>query len=169
MEHQRGHPGEPDGDERLDPAALRLWRVVGALWLGGGALAVLVAELVIRAGAGGLPGPPGLPVAVGLVVGVPILWRVTATAHRRWRIVLDDNGIELRHGFVVHRRSLIPWYRVQHIDTGAGPLARSLDLAHLTVHTASAATDASIPGLRTARAEQLRREVLARAGINDGV
>lgn len=158
-----------DVGERLDPAALRLWRIEGALWLAGLAIGLAIAEVVVRAGVGGVPGWPGLPAVALLAVGGPLLWRITAAAHRRWRIVLGDDAIELRHGFVTHRRSLIPWYRVQHIDTGAGPIARSLDLAHLTVHTASAATDASIPGLRTARAEQLRREVLERTGIRDGV
>lgn len=158
-----------DDGERLDPAALLLWRIEGGLWIASVSVAAFVAEVVVRAAVGGVGGWPGIPSIAILAVGFAGLWRITAAAHRRWRIVLGDDAIELRHGFLTHRRSLIPWFRVQHIDTGAGPIARALDLAHLTVRTASSSTDASIPGLRRDRAEQLRQEVLARSGHLDGV
>lgn len=156
-------------EERLDPAARRLWRIQGMLSLAAAAALITVSEVVIRAAADDVPGPPGIPGVVVIGVGGVVLFRVTAAAFARWRIVLADDALELRHGFFVHRRSLIPWYRVQHIDVGAGPLARALGLAYLVVHTASAATDAEIPGISAERAETLRHTILERSGTRDGV
>jgi membrane protein YdbS with pleckstrin-like domain len=42
-------------------------------------------------------------------------------------------------------------------------------LAGLTIHTASAATDAGLPGLPVAEADRLRRLILDRAGAGDAV
>ena len=49
------------------------------------------------------------------------------------------------------------------VDLSAGPLDRALGLSTVQLHTAAATTDASIPGLRTADAAQLR-DRLAAAG-----
>jgi len=50
-----------------------------------------------------------------------------------------------------------------------GPLERASGLARLKVHTASAGTDASLPGVELERAEEVRRLVLDRAEVGDGV
>lgn len=162
-----GAQGE-GGVERLDPAALGLWRAQGALGLVAAAAAITIAEAVLRLGRD-LPGWPGIPALLILVVGGIILMSTTRAAFDRWQIVLGDDALELHHGILVHRRSLIPWYRVQHIDVGAGPLTRAFGLSYLVVHTASAATDAEIRGVREERAEVLRRLILERSGNRDGV
>jgi membrane protein YdbS with pleckstrin-like domain len=52
---------------------------------------------------------------------------------------------------------------MQFVDVGAGPLDRALGIARVQLHTASPASDASIPGLPPERAAELRDQ-LARRG-----
>ena len=59
--------------------------------------------------------------------------------------------------------------RVQNVDVSQGPLERWLGLKKLTIRTASASTDATIPGLDDADAEQLRIRILERAGQDAAV
>jgi len=62
--------------------------------------------------------------------------------------------------------SVIPYRRVQFVDTDQGPLERLLGLAQLVVHTASPGTAGWIPGLDAGQAEKLR-ERLARMVPDD--
>ena len=89
--------------------------------------------------------------------------------YRSWRYRLGDEALELRHGVLTVRRSVVPYFRVQHVDLSQGPLERALGLAQLKVRTASAATDASLPGVELERAEEVRRLVLDRTEVGDGV
>ena len=62
------------------------------------------------------------------------------------------DALELRHGVVRRIHSAIP-YRVQHIDVAQGPVERAVGLSRLVLHTASAGTDAIIPGIAAGDAE----------------
>ncbi len=156
----------PEGQElALHRAVLVLWRVE---WLI--AAAAVAAPLLATAGLGSrLPAAlrVGLVVAagggLGLAVWLPGLW------YRAWRYRLAGEAIELRHGVLTVKRSVVPYFRVQHVDVSQGPLERALGLARLKVHTASAGTDASLPGVELHRAEEVRQLVLDRAEVGDGV
>ena len=82
---------------------------------------------------------------------------------------MAEDALELRHGVVRRIHSAIPYFRVQHIDVAQGPVERAVGLARLVVHTASAGTDATIPGIAAGDAEGLRRLILARTGHGDAV
>jgi membrane protein YdbS with pleckstrin-like domain len=51
---------------------------------------------------------------------------------------------------------VVPYGRLQYVDVEAGPLARALGIASVQLHTASAGTNAQIPGLTSAEAARLR-------------
>ena len=89
--------------------------------------------------------------------------------YRHWRYQVADDALELRHGVVRRIHSAIPYFRVQHIDVAQGPVERAVGLARLQLHTASAGTDATIPGIAAEEADGLRRLILARAGHGDAV
>lgn len=149
----------------LHRAVLVLWRVQALVVAG-----VLGVPLVV---VGALV--PDLPAAVRalLVVGgagglVLAVW-LPGLVYRGWRYRLGEEALELRHGVLTVHRSIVPYFRVQHVDLEQGPLERALGLARLKVHTASAGTDASLPGVELAEAEKVRRLVLDRAEVGDGV
>jgi membrane protein YdbS with pleckstrin-like domain len=70
---------------------------------------------------------------------------------------------------VVRVESSVPHFRVQHIDVRQGPLQRLAGVVDLQISTASAASDATLPGVEPERAEQIRALVLARAEADDAV
>jgi uncharacterized protein len=98
----------------------------------------------------------GLAVALGL-------WRTAAIvrAVRAWGYAERDNDLLVRHGLLVRRLSIVPYARMQFVDVTAGPLERAFDLATVQLHTAAAATDAKVPGLRPAEASRLRDRLTA--------
>ena len=156
--------GTLDGTEHgLDPRVRTVWALG---WL---VPAGLVA--VVGAVAGAVTGSAAVTVA-GLVVGAVVAVAGAAgavLAWRRWRWSAWADALELRHGVVVHRASLVPYHRIQQIDVERGPLERMLGLAHLVLRTASATTDAVLPGIPAEEADDLRRHLLARAGVDDAV
>jgi uncharacterized protein len=153
----------------LDRRVVVVWTVRGAAAFGVLAVAVLAADLAARLGGVDLPGPPGLAAGLLAVVGGLAAWWLPRASYRHWRYQVAGDALELRHGVVRRVHSAIPYFRVQHIDVAQGPVERAVGLARLVVHTASAGTDATIPGIAADDAEDLRRLILARAGSGDAV
>ncbi|MGJ7922761.1 PH domain-containing protein [Neobacillus sp. LXY-4] len=73
---------------------------------------------------------------------------------RTWRYEVRDTEIELQHGVIFTKRTLIPMIRVQHVDTKQGPIYKKYNLA--TVEISTAATIHEIPALDLVEAERLR-------------
>jgi uncharacterized protein len=179
-EVDRGPPGFPEGQggapERgmlhaLDPRVRILWRVSAGIraviWTG----AVAVVEFLgwprglLEAL---LPGwvEPGMPTAGVAALGLVLLLVIPSLGYRRWRYALRDHDLWIRKGIVVHRVSVLPYRRLQFVDTLQGPLERWMGLMELVVHTAAPGTSGRIPGLAAAEAETLR-EVLSRFGPDE--
>ncbi len=86
---------------------------------------------------------------------------------KRWRYEVRESEIELQHGVIFTRRTLIPMIRVQHVDTNQGPLLKKYNLASVAISTA--ATIHEIPALDIGEAEELRFKIgkLARVADED--
>jgi membrane protein YdbS with pleckstrin-like domain len=153
----------------LDRRIVVVWTVQEAAGFGALAVAVLAADLAAKLAGVDLPGPPGLAAGLLAVVGGLAAWWLPRASYRHWRYQVAGDALELRHGVVRRVHSAIPYFRVQHIDVAQGPVERAVGLARLVVHTASAGTDATIPGIAAGDAEGLRRLILARAGSGDAV
>ena len=162
-------PEPPGAQRRLDPKQVNVWRVgwgAGALVL---VALVALGDALVRMGDGRWPLPPGVvPTAVALLA-VPVVWRLPRLAFERWRYELAETTLVLRRGVVVETCTAIPYFRVQHIDVTRSPIERALGLSQLVVRTAAASTDATIPGVAVADADELRRVILARTGRHDAV
>ena len=146
-----------------------MWRVAAALRSAVVAVALLIAATSAVA-AGALAAAPAFVAAmlVALLVAAGGWW-YPGVAYRHWSYRLDDDAIEIDHGVAFRTHSVIPYFRVQHVDTAQGPIDRRLGLATLTIHTASAGTDATLPGLAASDAADVRAFVLDRAGAGDAV
>ena len=132
----------------------------------------MAAIAAMAEGEGAGPSPVGfvLVVSLALVVAAAVVaWWWPGVRYRHWRYRLGPDALELSYGPIVRTESVIPYFRVQHVDTSQGPIERRLRLANLEVHTASAATDATLPGLAVGDADEIRRRVLERAGAGDAV
>jgi uncharacterized protein len=153
----------------LDRRVVVVWTVQEAIAYGVLAVAVLAVDVGARLAGLDLPVPPGLAAGLVAVAGGVTAWWLPRASYRHWRYQVAEDALELRHGVVRRIHSAIPYFRVQHIDVSQGPVERAVGLARLVVHTASAGTDATIPGVAAGDAEGLRRLILARAGSGDAV
>ena len=102
----------------------------------------------------------------GAALGVAVLlaaWRTITIvrAVHAWGYAERENDLLVRHGLLVRRLSIVPYSRMQFVDVTAGPLERAFDLATVQLHTAAAASDARVPGLRPAEASRLRDRLTA--------
>ena len=153
----------------LDRRIVVVWTVQEAVGYGVLTVVVLAADIGARLAGVEVPGPPGLAAGLVAVAGGVAAWWVPRASYRIWRYQVAEDALELRRGLVRRIHSAIPYFRVQHIDVAQGPVERAVGLSRLVVHTASAGTDATIPGIAAGDAEGLRRLILARAGHGDAV
>jgi uncharacterized protein len=153
----------------LDRRVVVVWTVEEAVAALAVALVALAADVAARLAGADVPGPPGLGAGLLAAAGAAAAWWLPRARYRRWRYQVAADALELRHGVLRRVHSAIPYFRVQHIDVSQGPVERAVGLAQLVVHTASAGTDATIPGIAASDAEALRRLILARAGSGDAV
>lgn len=115
----------------------------------------------------------GLAVAVGsawpLLALVPLalagawLWVLIGRQVRAWGYAEREDDLLIRKGVLFRAMVVVPYGRMQYVDVQAGPLDRRLAIAKVQLHTASASTDAVIPGLPPEEAARLR-DRLARRG-----
>lgn len=155
-------PGEPDL-RPLDPRVRRLWWCTAALTLAQFMVPVLIADFVIPH-----PLPNGVVSLTLLVVGMVLVAVVPVVRYRRWRYALREHDLWIRSGLLSVSVSVIPYRRLQFVDTHQGPLDRFFGLAQLVVHTAAIGTAGRLPGLDAAEAERLR-EQLARVEPDDAL
>lgn len=80
---------------------------------------------------------------------------------RAWSFCERHDDLLVRRGLLFARLSLVPYGRMQFIDVSRGPFERALGLATVRLHTASAVSDARIPGLPLGEAERLRDQLSA--------
>lgn len=74
-----------------------------------------------------------------------------------WGFAVRQTDFLLRSGVLWKTVIAVPFNRIQHVDTNAGPIERSFGLANLVVHTAgSHLGSVRVPGLPTEYAASLR-------------
>ncbi|MDQ1623048.1 MAG: uncharacterized protein QOH19_1466 [Actinomycetota bacterium] len=108
--------------------------------------------------------PLWLAVAVPAVMLVLALWRLVLIPRQVRAIgyAERDDDLLIRRGIFFQRTLVVPYGRMQYVDIGAGPVERALGLCTLKLHTASAGTDAQIPGLTAGEGARLREQLSAR-------
>ena len=80
--------------------------------------------------------------------------------YRSWSYVVRADSLFLSRGVFTQVRTVVPYVRVQHIDTTRSPLERVLGLSTLVVYTAgSRGADVTIPGLTPERASTLQQRL----------
>jgi membrane protein YdbS with pleckstrin-like domain len=143
---------------RLARRARWVWALQQALVWGVLTVAGVIVSLRVSAAA---PWAWIVPV-LGLLVCVGA---VPALRWSRWRWDVRDEGIDIRHGTLTVRRTLIPWVRVQHVDTRRGVFEQALGLATVIVHTAAGGH--TIPLLDAGEAARLRDRIAGLARADD--
>lgn len=130
------------------------WTVWGAI--------VLVGALVASPTIVGIPSGGAIFVAA-FVLAVLGAATVPYLRYRRWRYEIRERDLFLSHGSLFYVLTLIPFDRIQYVETHQGPLDLAFRLMQLVVYTA-AGRAARIPGLAPDEAEALREELSKVAG-----
>jgi hypothetical protein len=140
---------------RPDRRLLRVRRVLVLLWATLPGVVAAGVLLVLR-------GPVEAAAAVLVTTGVTGLLLVAVQRRfAAWGYLEREDDLLVRRGVLVRRTSVVPYGRMQYVDVTAGPLDRRMGLATVTLHTAAAATDASVPGLLAPEAARLRDRLAA--------
>lgn len=80
--------------------------------------------------------------------------------YRSWTYVVRPDSLYLSRGVFTRVRTVVPYVRVQHVDTRRSPLERLLGLSTLVVYTAgSRGADVRIPGLTPDGASTLQQRL----------
>lgn len=110
-----------------------------------------------------------LLVAYGIFVTI-VAWTVFVifAGHEKRGLALREHDILYKRGLIWRAVTIIPFNRIQHIESHRGPIERKLGLATLKVFTAGGlSSDIVLTGLTAHRASQLRELILAKAGAED--
>ena len=150
---RRTDPAEYTTDRRsLSPRVQLHWGIrtaIASVVLG------LIATFALR-GFGRDPRFGGVLTAVLVILGT--VWVVLQ--YRVWIYQIQDDAIYLERGVVTHVRTLVPYVRIQHVDTSRSPFERALGLSTLVVYTAgSRGADISVPGLTPSEASDLQQRI----------
>ncbi len=80
--------------------------------------------------------------------------------YANWGFEIRDDHLYIEHGVIKKVYSMVPFVRVQHIDTDRGPIDRMLGLSTLRVYTAgSKGADIKVPGLDREEASELQKKL----------
>jgi membrane protein YdbS with pleckstrin-like domain len=107
--------------------------------------------------------PAGLAPGVVALLGLIALILLPQRRYRGWGYREEEDDLHIRHGLLMRVRTVVPFGRVQHIDTTQGPIERRLGLATLILHTSGTRSSAvSLPGLLEADADRMRDRIRAK-------
>lgn len=84
-----------------------------------------------------------------------------------WTYYIDEQQVELHHGFFFRKQIIIPIARMQNVTLKQGPILQLKDLQKVIVETAAGASD--IAGIKNDEAMNLKKLImkLAREAKND--
>jgi membrane protein YdbS with pleckstrin-like domain len=121
-------------------------------------LAVWTTVLALAAGLlpGLFAGPAWAVFALLPVMCAAWCWRLLGRNWRSWRYAERADDLLISRGVLWREETVVPYGRMQLVEVTSGPVERRFGLATVQLHTAAAATDATIPGLDPAEAERLR-------------
>jgi uncharacterized protein len=140
----------------------RLSRSVINLWLVAGGLGALIATATLVLAAVVFELPAWIPI-LGATVVFAVAIIVPRFRYRRWRYEIRSDDLYFSRGAFWLVRTLVPFDRIQYVETRQGPLDRSFGLHQLVVYT-GAGRAGTIPGLESGEAQQLRDELSKVAG-----
>jgi membrane protein YdbS with pleckstrin-like domain len=152
----------PEPKEKIDPRAIRVWRLNGLTVSGFFIVITLILFLLCRLF--------DLSNLIWIIAGIVTLLLFTFFVFiipvirlKRWRYEVFEEEVDIQHGIFVKKRTLIPMVKVQHVDTEQGPFLKKYGLATVTLSTAAGRHE--IPALSQEVADQLRDQIAKLARV----
>ncbi|WP_101296451.1 PH domain-containing protein [Halegenticoccus soli] len=99
---------------------------------------------------------PAAVFAVALLAGVAL----ALLRYRLWGYEVREDSLYLERGVFTRVRTVVPFVRIQHVDSARGPVERLVGLASTVVYTAgSRGADVKIPGLTPEGSDELQERL----------
>jgi len=135
----------------------RLHPRIRVVWAGQALVtAVILTVIVVAVDRLAVALPVWVPPAVFLVAVLGGVGLALAR-YRVWRYEIRDDSLYLERGVFTKVRTVVPFVRIQHVDSSRGPLERLVGIASTVVYTAgSRGADVTVPGLTPDGADDLR-------------
>ncbi len=96
------------------------------------------------------------------VLAVAVGWNAIGRQVAAWGYAERADDLLIKRGLMFRELVVVPYGRMQFVDVQAGPLERAFQVAQVQLHTASAGSDARIPGLNAVEAARLRDRLASR-------
>lgn len=104
--------------------------------------------------------------SVLILVALVVVWAWVAWVIRRQVPAMGyaerEDDLLVKKGVMFRSITVVPYGRMQLVDVEAGPFDRKFGIAKVTLHTASANTDAVVSGLVPEEAARLRDRLASR-------
>lgn len=151
---------DADELERLNPR-------VRLVWIGESLITAAILAAVIGAIAWNFE-YPYVEIAAGLFAVVALLGVIHAILrYRIWGFIVRDDSLYLQRGVLIRVQTVVPYVRIQHVDTRRSPIERAVGLSSSVIYTAgSRGADVSIPGLKPQRARELQERLKDLANVS---
>jgi membrane protein YdbS with pleckstrin-like domain len=152
------------GRRRLHPHVIWHWRA--SLFVSGVVLAVVL--LLVNRFAGDYI--PEIVLPIVLALALVWMWVWPPLQYRSWTYQIRDHQLWAERGVINRTTSVIPYVRIQHVDTRQDLVERTLGIARVVVFTAGIrGAEIVLPGLPTGHAERLRDQLAELAGVEHAV
>ena len=147
--------GSARDGHRLSRRVLGLWWTVGSL--------LVVASIGVSLGVALLTDVSPVILALACLAVAALAALVPPLRYRRWSYQVRAYDVMISRGALVFVEQLIPFDRIQFVESRQGPLDRVFGLTQVVMYTA-AGRAGRVPGLSRADAEGLREELARVAG-----
>ena len=164
-------PQEHDSRGEMEAVNHRLhsnvvWHWRASLLLRAGVF-VLALLLVDRFADGFIP-----MITFPVVLGLTLVWAWAwpPLQYRSWSYQVREHQLWAERGVLSRITSVIPYVRIQHVDTRQDVFERTLGIARVVVFTAGIrGAELVLPGLPASEAERLRDQLAGLAGVEHAV
>ena len=141
-------------ESRIDKNAIKAWKLSAILF---GLLLYVIPGFFyfLYAFEEGVPLlVPAILGPVSLILHMLLIFVFPKVRWKRWRYTVSEKGIDMYRGIIIHKRTMVPINRIQHVDTKQGPIYRKYGLSSISLSTA--ATTHEVPALDDETANNLR-------------
>lgn len=152
----------------------KLERKILWVWFAGGLITALVPGILIGILISLYDATLGLSgFSVGYTFSAVLISIYMKFRYNAWSFELRDDHLYIEHGVFRKVKTMVPFVRIQHVDSQRGVIERSVGLSKIIVYTAgSRGADVTIPGLLPQDAVDMQeklRDVAIESEDRDGV
>lgn len=155
----------PEPSQKISPKAITVWRISSFL----SNSITLIILIIILFFKNYFDWYSWIGIFVYIVIGYVLLRNIYKLTiypiylQRTWRYEIDENHIQIKHGFLHKHHTIVPMTRVEYVNTNQGPLLRKFGLSSITIGTIASSHE--IPAISEEEAKGVRNKIVHLAQI----